>query len=326
VARTGEISGPNRRVVEVMNFLAAHPTDAFTLTEIASRLGLSNGSAHRVLTTLTESHYLSRHPKRKTYSLGMALLAIGQAALSKRRDIEIARQEVIRLAADLGTQCVATTIANGELVIVACAGTPRTSEPINQIGERRPFIPPLGITSAAWADLGEQREYLARAPAAFSDKAKQRLHEAMHVIRERGYSISGSGPAIRALRQLTSLPVGYQTNESYWAGLRQLLTDLSESEIQLLDLDEVKPEGVSYINAPVFSPSGEVVLELSLNGLTPELGKADLARHIECLLAAAAAVTSGTLSDSASLPPGRHHPSSAPGASVQADAVAGSAT
>ncbi|MEO6092727.1 MAG: helix-turn-helix domain-containing protein [Novosphingobium sp.] len=278
-----------------MNFLAAHPTEAFTLTEIASRVGLSNGSAHRVLTTLAESHYLSRHPKHKTYSLGMALLAIGQAALSKRQDIEIARYELRRLADDLKTHCVATTVANGELVIVTCAGTPQTSEPINQVGERRPFIPPLGIGCVAWAEPGEQRDYLARAPAALSDNAKERLSQALQVIRERGYSIAGSGPAIRALRQFTSLPVGYQANESYWAGLRQLLTDLSVSEIQLLDLDEVGPEGVSYITTPVFSPSGEVVLELSLSGLLPSLGKADIARHIERLRTAAAIVTSGTL-------------------------------
>ena len=66
-------SGPNARVIDVMNFLAARPTESFTLTEIALHLGLSNGSAHRVLTTLAESQYLSRHPKTKTYSLGMAL-------------------------------------------------------------------------------------------------------------------------------------------------------------------------------------------------------------------------------------------------------------
>ena len=90
-------SGPNARVIDVMNFLAARPTESFTLTEIALHLGLSNGSAHRVLTTLAESQYLSRHPKTKTYSLGMALVAIGQAALAKHRDIDIARRELTRL-------------------------------------------------------------------------------------------------------------------------------------------------------------------------------------------------------------------------------------
>ncbi len=33
----------NGRVVEVVNFLASHPTDSFTLSEIAAQLKLSQG-------------------------------------------------------------------------------------------------------------------------------------------------------------------------------------------------------------------------------------------------------------------------------------------
>ncbi|WP_372810629.1 helix-turn-helix domain-containing protein, partial [Litorivivens sp.] len=61
-------SSSNTRAIDVINFLAAHPTEAFTLTELAEQLALSHGSAHRVLNALTEARYLSRHPKHKTYS------------------------------------------------------------------------------------------------------------------------------------------------------------------------------------------------------------------------------------------------------------------
>lgn len=277
-----------------MNFLAAHPSESFTLTEIAAHLGLSNGSAHRVLTTLAESRYLSRHPKNKTYSLGMALVAIGQAASTSHRDLAVAKREIARLADALKVQCVASAIADGEMLMVACAGTPQSSEPVNQIGERRPFIPPLGMGHVAWADAGVQAEYLARAPAALNDKAHERLALALQVMSNRGYGIAASGPAIRALRQFTHLPVGYQEHEYYWAGLRQLLSDMSEQETQLLDLDEVGSEGLAYITAPVFAPSGQVVLELSVSGLPADLSKSQMEECVDRLRAAAAVVTRET--------------------------------
>lgn len=294
MASLNDSSGPNSRVVEVMNFLAAHPTESFTLSELASRLGLSNGSAHRLLTTLAEARYLSRHPKHKTYSLGMALVALGQAALAKHRDIDIARRETMRLADELKVQCHAMTVVHDELLFLACEGVPQSYDPPNRVGERRPFIPPLGMGHVAWAGAEAQEDYLARAPAALSDKGRAHLVKALEVMRRRGYGIAGSGPAFRALRHFTSYPVGYQGDEAYWAGLRQLVADLSDREIQLLDLNDVGPEGVSYITAPVFAPSGQVALEISISGMPPNLSAAEIERYVERLRAAAAIVTSET--------------------------------
>lgn len=289
-----EHSRSNGRVVEVMNFLAAHPTESFTLSQLAASLGLSNGSAHRLLTTLVKARYLSRHPRLKTYSLGMALVAIGQAALATHRDIDIARREMARLAAELGVQCYATTVVDDELLFLAREGTPQSYDPPQQVGERRPFMPPLGLSHVAWASRQVQEDYLARAPAALSGEARDHLRRALEAVRRRGYSISGSGPAFRALRQFTREPVGYQAEETYWAGLRQLVADLSCREIQLLDLAEAGAEGVSYITAPVFAPSGEVALELTISGLPASQTVAELERYVERLRAAAAIVTGET--------------------------------
>lgn len=286
-----DISGTNNRVVEVMNFLAAHPTESFTLSEIASSLGLSNGSAHRVLTTLAEARYLSRHPRHKTYSLGMALVAIGQAALAQHRYVDVARQEMAQLAAQLNVKCLATTVVDNELLILANEGMPQTYDPPHLVGERRPFIPPLGMGHVAWADQVVQDEYLSRTPAAVNEQGYERLVHSLKVMRERGYGIAGSGPAIRALRQFTSLPVGNQADEAYWSGLRQLLSDLTVGEIQILDLAEVGLEGVSYITAPVFGPDGGVALELSLSGMRTDIPRAEIERVIDALRNATLRIT-----------------------------------
>src|SRR3546814_6865012 len=62
---------------------------------------MSKASAHRVLLTLADADFLARHAKRKTYSLGMGLLAVGQASLEKYRGLDVARAEMARLTAEL---------------------------------------------------------------------------------------------------------------------------------------------------------------------------------------------------------------------------------
>ncbi|HET8711279.1 MAG TPA: helix-turn-helix domain-containing protein [Spongiibacteraceae bacterium] len=289
-----DVSGPNSRVIEVLNFLAAHPTEAFTLSELAEQLRLSNGSAHRVLTSLTDARYLARHPKHKTYSLGVALVAIGQAAMEKHRGIDIARREMARLADELKAQCIATAIVDDELLFLAKEGVSQTHDGLSRVGERRPFVPPLGLGHIAWADKKVLESYLVRAQSTLSDSMRDYLKQALEVIRRRGYVIAANGEALSALRQTTTLSIHRRRDDAFWSQVQGLIGALSEKEIQLLDIADAGSAGVSYISAPVFSPTGSVTLELALSGMPDNLNIAEIERYAERLRAAAAVVTSET--------------------------------
>ena len=54
--------------------------------------------------SLEEGAFVRRDPRRKTYSLGPALIPLGEAALASLRVVEEARPEVDRLAADNQSQ------------------------------------------------------------------------------------------------------------------------------------------------------------------------------------------------------------------------------
>lgn len=289
-----EVSGPNHRVIDVINFLSAHPTESFTLSELAEHLGLSNGSAHRVLTTLTEARYLSRHPKHKTYSLGVALVAVGQAALEKHRGVDIARREMARLTSELKGQCIATAIVDDELLFLAKEGTPQTHDSFSRVGERRAFLPPLGVGHVAWADRVTLENYLARSQSTLTDAMRDHLRMSLEVIRRRGYAIAANGDKLRALRKTATLPIDRQRNSAHLERVRQLVSELTEKEIQLLDIADVIKDGVSYISAPVFSPAGTVAMELTVSGMPDNLTLQEIEHYAERLRAVAAIVTSET--------------------------------
>jgi DNA-binding IclR family transcriptional regulator len=289
-----DASGPNSRVIDVINFLAAHPTEAFTLSELAEHLALSNGSAHRVLATLTDARYLSRHPKHKTYSLGVALVAVGQAALEKHRGIDIARREMARLTGELKAQCIATAIVDDELLFLAKEGVPQTHDGLARVGERRPFVPPLGLGHIAWADKNAIATYLARAQTTLSDPLRDYLKTALSVIRQRGYAVGANGDALRALHQTATHPAQSKSDVAYRSQIGELIGALTEKEIQLFDIADAGSDGISYISVPIFSPLGTVTLELALSGMPDNLSVAEIERYAERLRATAAIVTSET--------------------------------
>lgn len=290
----GDASGPNARVIDVINFLSAHPQEAFTLSELAAHLGLSNGSAHRVLTTLTDARFLSRHPKHKTYSLGVALVAIGQAALEKYPGIDVARREMARLAAELKVQCIATALVEGDRLMLAKAGTPQTHEEVNRVGERQPIVPPIGLGCVAWSGERAIAEFLARVPVPLDDAMRAHIQASFRAIRQRGYSAGANGPVLRSLRQHTILPVGQPRDAAYWQRIHDHVARLTPNEVQLLDLADAAGEGICYMTAPVFSPSGTVDLELTLSGMPIGMSTADMERYGERLRSAAAIIMNET--------------------------------
>jgi DNA-binding IclR family transcriptional regulator len=70
------------RCVAVLNHLAERPRESFTLSQIARELDLNKATAHSLLTTLVDAGYLVRHQRDKSYGLGPALIALGNASLT----------------------------------------------------------------------------------------------------------------------------------------------------------------------------------------------------------------------------------------------------
>src|SRR3546814_17494401 len=62
-----------------------------------------------------------------------------------------ARAEMAKLTSDLDLQCVATAVVGDELMSLAKTGDTPADQGIRRVGERRPFVPPLGLGHVAWA-------------------------------------------------------------------------------------------------------------------------------------------------------------------------------
>ena len=289
-----ELSNPTGRVMDVLSFLAAHPTERFSLAEIARHLGLSNGSAHRILTTMASAKFLDRNEKRRTYSLGMAMVAVGQAAVEKHRGIEVARREIARLAVELNLQCSANTVIEDEIVVLVKEGTPQSHRGLTRVGERRPLVPPVGLCHVAWGGDAVIAAYVEKAAPYVSAQVLQHLRESFPLIRRRGYAIAANGPNLNHSREATVLPADRIRDAAYWASVFDMVGHLTCEEVQVFDPEDAKASGISYISAPVFSPAGTVAFQLVITGLPSGLNGGEIERYAERLCATAAAITGET--------------------------------
>lgn len=249
------------RSADVLNFLAAHPGESFAYAELATRLGVNLASTHSVLMALVECGYLARDPDDRRYSLGPALVALGDAALRANPEIDAARQHLRRLAGRLDVETVAFVRAGTDALCIARAGTPSPDGYSIQVGQRIPLMAPLMPAYVAWSSEEEIERWLVR--GGISGAQREEQMQLLSLVRERGLSATIEGEGRRRLglimRALTEDPHSESLQDEIDAAIR----DLSRQGFQLPREGRAKLR-IATMTAPVFDAAGELSLSISL--------------------------------------------------------------
>jgi len=250
------------RAIAVLNFLAAHPTEEFTLSDLAARLDINVASAHGLLGVLTDAGYVVRHPRLRTYALGPSVVALGSAALERHAAIDHARDEARRLSEELDLEVAVTALAGDEIVFLARAGEHRARGIAVHVGQRVPLVPPLGAVFVAWLDADA---WLARSADPVAMAA------VLEGVRVRGYSVALEADARRGLGSVLDHLADVPGDASLRGSIAELVGDLGRADYPVDSLDAGRTYDVSMVAAPVFGPSGEALLALTLLGFEPAL-------------------------------------------------------
>lgn len=248
------------RATEILNFLIAQPGQPATLSEIARNLGMNLASAHAVLAVLSDAGYLVRHPTLRTYTIGPLLVAAGDAALEQHPAVDVARDEIRRLAEQHGVELVLTTSAGEDIVALARAG-PRHPQGL-EVGRRVPLIPPLGSVFVAWGTEEEVEAWLRRA-GSLSVAERRRLRGQLETVRARGYSVNLRQYSPEALLGAIAT-LGTRPTAEARRILAEMIGELGHAEYQLERLRSKAVYAVGTIAAPVFDGQGRAVLALAL--------------------------------------------------------------
>ncbi len=276
------------RAIDLLNFMAAEPAQGYSLTELVRHLDLNPASCHALLDALTRDGYLDRHPRRRTYRLGPALVAIGSGALECHPAVAEARTQAAALAAALGLECLLTGRVGDMLIALSRAGRASPPVAVLRVGQRIPMIPPIGTPFLAWADAATVAVWAARGTG---DHARDVA--ALAAVRRRGYAVTLLGPAQARLGEAVSNLADAPFAEDLQAGVPALIDALGNAYL-LPDADADEAVHVGLISVPIFNSEGAVAYTLSLLGFPGPLRPAEIESLARRLMQACAIVMQKT--------------------------------
>jgi len=178
------------RSMEIVDFLAAFPDRAFTLSEIARAAKINVASCHAVLHALTARGYVARSASGKSYRLGPALVAIGQAALNSQPLIQRAQEAARELSRELGIPVLLTTLAGDDILAVAAVTSPSGKSASMRVGQRLPLVPPIGAPFLAWSSQAAIESWIARMAPPGNRKFVEEWRQDLALVRKRGYQVT----------------------------------------------------------------------------------------------------------------------------------------
>ena len=277
------VSPSAERVALLLSFLGRHPDQRFTMSAIARELDMNKATTHTLLQTLTKHGFLLRHPDEKAYRLGPALVGLGEsAALDEHEAADFAHAEMRRMSEELKLMCWVGAAVGEEIVILARVSPDSKLRGHPRIGQRFPFVAPVGAVFVAWSPLATVNSWIERSGPTGLDAAEY-YHRELRAIRGRGFAVNllpmaGSELAEMIETETTDKEGG---GDSLPAISQQLVTQFPAND----------PEsGVVNLIAPIFHADGRVLLSITLEARVDDPG-VDLMASGRRLLQGAAAVT-----------------------------------
>ncbi len=283
------------RAIDVLELLADRPGQTLGLSEIAHQLGVNKASCHAIVTLLYDRGYLLRQAG-KTYTLGPSILPLATTFLTEHDALSSARVQMNALSRDLGLVCVASTVIDDEIVILACTNPPASLGVQVRVGSRFALVPPLGTAFLAWAGPERIRDWLATVAASADARDHERYTAALARVRDRGYAVGFDRP-----------------RDSERAGPDR---SVDFEDDALVEMAAAQSYPMMNIAAPIIDPEGTVQLNLTLVGFHEQMRAVEIPRLGHRLLEATAAVAQATWGPSeppasrprsATAPPPRPH-------------------
>ncbi len=271
------------RTTAVLDLLTAFPGRAFTMSEIMRATKINVASCHAVLNALTSHGYLARLPNEKTYVLGPALVAVGQAALKTHPLIARAQEAAEDLFHELGAPVLLNTIVGEEILALTSIPDRAGRSPGMRLGQRAPLVPPSGAHFLAWAPEPAIEAWIAKAGPCDSEQVDSWRH-ALTLVRKRGFQVTLRVPQESEFAALMAeMAAGRQPLE-----YKEQATNLMSSQGWRL----VQPEtivvdelyDVVLIAAPIFDQNGGSPLSLCLGGFPEKLTGAQINTYSDHLL------------------------------------------
>jgi DNA-binding IclR family transcriptional regulator len=255
-----------RRVAAILNFIADHPGQSFTLTDLVRSLKLSRATCHALLTSLVEVGYLYR-ASDKNYVLGPTLAAIGRVAAQHASPLQIAQPEIRKLADEFEAVSGIFSRERDELVARDRALSVLHVGWATPIGTRIKLRPTAAAVFMVASPPEEVETWLATYVPTPTGEQRKMMFEGMAFVRKHGY--------------LAILINDLSSGEAYVddGDLAARLSNDAQLPVKTLtDIRESQHYRAAAIVAPIFDARDQVAFAIDLSHFQQRLSGTDIKR------------------------------------------------
>ena len=282
-------SAPASRLICLVEHLAATSGDELTASDLAKATGINRTTCLSLLLALEEHGWVHRRNGTK-YTLGAALIPLGEAALSGLRVVDEVQPELDRLAVEIGMEALASTIANNELVVIAHArGTGVLSNTV-RVGQTIPFVPPFGFAHLIGADDDDVERWLDRAPRILSASERADYRRALALAVTHGYIVVLDADSQRRFEELNRTLAERPTSRDARRQRHDFIAELTPENLVLSPPGAITAE-VSQIQARVHTPDRANPLAIGIHGLPHQFDQSRIAHYVALVTASARRLT-----------------------------------
>lgn len=271
------------RGVDVIDFLAAFPGRSFTLSEIARAAKINVASCHAVLSALVERGYLTRRPDQRTYALGPALVAVGQAALTSQPLVARAKAAAEALFGELGVPVLVSAVIGDEILgVVSLADAAGRSAGL-RVGERMPLVAPVGAPFLAWSSEAAIETWLDRGASPRNERLADQWRDTLALTRKRGFQVTLRSPgAPNIAEMMAGMAAGRRL-----AGYKDEVIGAINSLEGLTQPDPLVADelyDIVLIAAPIFDQGGAAAFNLCLGGFGEKVAGRTITEYAQRLM------------------------------------------
>lgn len=173
------------RALAILDVLAGAESDLGT-NEVARRSGVNPSSTSRLLTTLTRAELVRRAPDTGRYQLGLRLVALGNAALSRIDLRDLARPHLTALMEATGETATLSVPGETTAMTLDFVPSPASVRSIAELG--RAAVPHATAVGKVYLSYGGT---LAEPLVACTDRTitdRKVLEKALAEVREQGWA------------------------------------------------------------------------------------------------------------------------------------------
>jgi DNA-binding IclR family transcriptional regulator len=235
----------------ILNFIADHPGQAFTLTDLVKALKLSRATCHALLTGLVEVGYLYRAGD-KSHILGPALASIGRVASQHASPLQVSQPEMRLLADQFDVVCAAFFRDRNEITVRDRASSVSNFGLMVPVGTRLKMSPTFGADFNAWLPQPEVDAWLEGYDPPITPERRALVMAGMAFMREHRFQVHIRNPGtIDAARDQGR---AYSDDTVVYPTL------------QLAGFENTMDYQVDAIVSPVFELRGQIAFMLGLVG------------------------------------------------------------